>query len=206
MDCKQAILSNDVYDYITDFPISNLDNASGAICYQNIDDYYHIVHLDRMRVPNLEVNFFEYQSIPKVYGLMQENTGLDVSNLYVSGITQMQRSTLNLTGRGTVICIIDTGIDYRNPAFLDEEGKSRILAIWDQTIQEGIPPEGFLYGTEYKRDEINRALQAQNPYTIVPTVDVNGHGSAMAGVAAGRNLSVNYPYLGAAAQAVIVVV
>lgn len=206
MDCKQAILSNDVYDYITDFPISNLDNASGAICYQNIDDYYHILHLDRMRVPNLEVNFFEYQSIPKVYGLMQENTGLDVSNLYVSGITQMQRSTLNLTGRGTVICIIDTGIDYRNPAFLDEEGKSRILAIWDQTIQEGIPPEGFLYGTEYKRDEINRALQAQNPYTIVPTVDDNGHGSAMAGVAAGRNLSDNNPYLGAAPQADIVVV
>ena len=72
------------------------------------------------------------------------------------------------------------GIDYTNPVFRDANGQSRILAIWDQTIQEGSPPEGFLYGTEYTREDINRALAAQDPYSVVPSRDEIGHGSAMA--------------------------
>lgn len=212
MDCKQAILSNDVYDYITDFPIENLSGLEPVICYQDIDNIYNIVHLNRSSVPNAEVNFFEYRSIPKVYGLMQEESippgsaPFDPNNLFASGIVQMQRSPLNLTGRGTVICILDTGIDYRNPVFLDESGRSRILAIWDQTIQTGTPPEGFLYGTEYRQEDINRALQSEDPYAIVPSRDENGHGTVLAGVAAGSNIRGEQAYLGAAPEANIVVV
>lgn len=98
------------------------------------------------------------------------------------------------------------GIDYTNAAFRDENGNSRILAIWDQTIQEGTPPEGFLYGTEYTREDINRALQAEDPYAIVPSRDENGHGSAMAGVAAGSRVSGSSVYVGAAPDADIVIV
>lgn len=55
--------------------------------------------------------------------------------------------------------------------FLDENGNSRILAIWDQTVQTGIPPEGFKYGSEYRREDINLALRSEDPYSIVPSRD-----------------------------------
>ncbi len=100
---------------------------------------------------------------------------------------------------------IDTGIDYRNPVFLDENGNSRILAIWDQTVQTGIPPEGFKYGSEYRREDINLALRSEDPYSIVPSRDEDGHGSILA-VAAGSVVRQGNPYIGAAPGADIVVV
>lgn len=224
MDCKEMILSENVYDIITDFPLEGLELGEQP-CYVDAGEGYTIVYVDRTGVPGPETDFSDYQTIPKLYGLMQirENSmQFDPNNLIASGITQVQRPPLSLTGRGVVVCIIDTGIDYTHPAFWDENGNSRILAIWDQTIQEGTPPEGFVYGTEYRREDINRALRAENPYSIVPSRDENGHGSAMAGVAAGSNvpgrstgtiggvgpdsLRTSGPYLGAAPEADIVVV
>lgn len=55
--------------------------------------------------------------------------------------------------------VIDTGVDYTNPLFRYSDGSSRILRIWDQTIQDGTPPEGILYGAEYRKEEIDKALQ-----------------------------------------------
>ena len=208
MDCKEMILSNDVYDIITDFPLDRLE-LEEPFCYLDAGEGYSIVYVDRTRVSSLEMDFSDYQTIPKLYGLMQVqggNTQFDPNNLIASGITQVQRPPLSLTGRGVVMCIIDTGIDYTNSAFLDENGNSRILAIWDQTIQDGTPPEGFGYGSEYRREDINRALRAEDPYTVVPSRDENGHGSAMAAVAAGSNVRMGRPYLGAAPDADIVVV
>lgn len=103
-------------------------------------------------------------------------------------------------------CITREGIDYTDPVFRDSEGNSRILAIWDQTIQSDRPPEGFLYGTEYTREDINRALRSENPFEIVPSRDEIGHGSAMASVAAGSRLGNGLTYLGAAPDADIVMV
>ena len=257
MTCKEAIYSNDVYDFITDFPVDERwQNLEPIICFEGIEDRYNILHIDKEDVPNQETSSFEYQSVPKLYGLMQDNVegavnggetegeteGLDGSesvgniedrrntgriddilrpaepfagtSLIESGILQVQRPPLSLTGRGVVICIIDTGIDYRNPAFLDANGQSRILAIWDQTIQDGIPPEGFAYGAEYTKEQINEALAAENPFEIVPSRDQNGHGTALASVAAGSRLSATqtigtiYPagFVGAAPEADIVVV
>lgn len=225
MDCKEKALSNDVYDFITDFPFDRL-NLQLSLCYTNIENLYNIVYYGGSPSEPGR-NYYYYQNIPKLYGLMQgteENkrytghlemqqnqpratqTIFDPNNLIASGITQVQRPPLSLTGRGCIICFIDTGIDYTQPAFRDENGNSRILAIWDQTIQEGTPPEGFLFGTEYKRADIDRALQAEDPYSIVPSRDENGHGSAMAGVAAGSNVRTGNFYLGAAPEADIVVV
>lgn len=208
MDCKEMILSNEVYDIITDFPLERLE-LEEPFCYLNVGEDYSIVYVDRTGMPSLEMDFSDYQTIPKLYGLMQIQEGngqFDPNNLIASGITQVQRPPLSLTGRGVVVCIIDTGIDYTNPAFLDENGNSRILAIWDQTIQDGTPPEGFGFGSEYRREDINRALRAEDPYSVVPSRDENGHGSAMAAVAAGSNVRTGRPYLGAAPDADIVVV
>ena len=97
-------------------------------------------------------------------------------------------------------------MDYTNPMFLNEDGSSRILAIWDQTIQTGLPPAGFQYGTEYTQADINRALESEDPFSVVPSRDVNGHGTAMAGVAAGSKVRGGLTYQGAAPEADIVIV
>lgn len=205
MDCREMIISNNAYDFITDFPIGAVENLGDNLCYAEVEKLYNIIYLDMSLIPNRDVAFFEYPSIPRLYGLMQTG-GFDPTSLIASGITQIQRPPLNLTGSGVAVCVIDTGIDYRSQAFLDENGNSRILAIWDQTIQTGTPPEGFLYGSEYTREDINRALQAENPYDIVPSRDENGHGTAMASVAAGSSVSGTTSFVGAAPNADIIVV
>ena len=209
VDCRDKILSEHYFDVITNFPLEILEDSIFDLCYIDIDNLYYIVYLSETNIRNVDEYVFDYKAVPKLYGLMQENVisqGYDPNSLIVSGITQVQREPLSLTGRGVVICIIDTGIDYTNQAFRDSEGKSRILAIWDQTIQSGTPPEGFYYGTEYTREEIDRALQSEDPYSVVPSRDENGHGSTMAGVAAGSRLMNGIGYLGAAPDAHIVVV
>ena len=203
MDCREIALSENTYSYIADFSISAVPDMEFPFCRVNIEDMYNILYLPSGSIPIRYPLSIEYQSMPKVYGLMQN---FDPSSFIASGITQVQRPPLNLTGRGTVVCVIDTGIDYQNPAFLDENGNSRILAIWDQTIQEGTPPEGFLFGTEYTREDINRALQSENPYSVVPSRDENGHGSSIAGVAAGSTIIGTRPYRGVAPDAEIVIV
>ena len=86
-----------------------------------------------------------------------------------------------------IVCnyLTGEGIDYQNPAFIDEAGNSRILAIWDQTDQTGTPPEGYVFGSQYLREDINQALQAEDPGLLVPTKDQLRHGTVMAGLAAG---------------------
>jgi len=207
MDCKERALSNNYYDVITDYPVYVLENSDFDLCFYQIENFY-LVYVNEDDIRNINDYFYDYKSIPKLYGLMQEQgaANFDPNSLIVSGITQIQREPLSLTGQGVIICVIDTGIDYTNPVFRDGEGNSRVLAIWDQTIQTGPAPEGFFFGTEYTREDINRALKAEDPYTIVPSQDEIGHGSIMAGVAAGSQLSGTINYLGAAPNADIVIV
>ncbi len=214
MDCRDKILSNNYFDIITDFPLLPEGSGDYDLCSVNVENFFNIIYLNRNELDIAEeYYFFDYKSIPKLYGLMQEGAGTaangqiyDPNNLIVSGITQIQREPLGLTGRGCVIVFIDTGIRYTDPAFQNPDGTSRILAIWDQTIQTGTPPEGLFYGSEYTREDINRALQSENPYEIVPSRDENGHGSSLASVAAGSRLGYSLEYLGAAPDADIVVV
>src|SRR5699024_1116354 len=95
---------------------------------------------------------------------------------------------------GVIVGIIDTGIDYLNDEFRDENGKSRIISIWDQTIQSNESElKGVPFGSLYTNEEINKAIEAyelgENPYNIVPSKDLNGHGTGMAGIvgATGKN-------------------
>lgn len=208
-NCKEAVLSEDTYDYITDFSLSNFIGLGEDFCYSNVDNMYNILYLSGANVPNWGAVAFQYQSVPKLYSLAPISGGtggFSADALIASGILQVQREPLQLTGRGCVICFIDTGIDYTLDVFKDEAGNSRILAIWDQTIQTGIPPAGFLYGSEYRQEQINRALAADDPYSVVPSRDLNGHGTTMASVAAGSRLSGQERFVGAAPEADIVVV
>ena len=198
MTCQEAILSQRTYDYITDFPVEETLGIDSVLCQEAVNDRFQVIYVDNGALPSLETSFYEYQGIPKLYGLMQvggdapliaQNPAqppFDPAALIASGISQVQGPPLNLTGFGTLVCLIDTGIDYENPLFRDELGNTRIEAIWDQTQQSGTPPEGFLYGSESTKERINLALRSENPREIVPTTDDHGHGNALASVAVGN--------------------
>ncbi|MCM1048717.1 MAG: S8 family peptidase [Clostridiales bacterium] len=205
MTCKEAILSNDYADIILDFTLPDevLSTLDIDYCFRRVDDEFGIVHIDRNRLPAISVGVYGYEAIPKLYGLMQ--TFLP-ENLVEMGNIRIQNPPLSLQGDGVIIGFIDTGIRYQLDVFRDDAGNSRIISIWDQTIQSGEAPEGFLYGTEYTREEINLALRSDNPLDIVPSTDENGHGTAMASAAAGSILDQGLTFRGAAPQADIAVV
>ena len=204
MTCKEKILSNDYADIIIDFVLP-AEILAGRLdyCFRALDDEFGVAYVNRQELPPLSVGTYNYSSIPNLYGLMQT---FQADNLIETGNLRVQGPPLSLQGRGVIIGFIDTGIRYQLDVFRDENGGSRILSIWDQTIQTGEPPEGFLYGTEYTREEINRALESGQPLSVVPTTDENGHGTAMVSAAAGSVLNQGLTFRGAAPQADIAVV
>lgn len=207
--CEERIQSDDYMDLIIDYvlPEGLEETESLNACVVPVNEQYRIWYAQRKRIPPLSISNYVYQYIPKLYGLMQEP--FDSVNLEESGILRVQRPPLSLTGSGVVLVVIDTGIDYTNPVFQNPDGSTRILAIWDQTLlssdyPRGSAPEGLPYGIEFTREEINRALSGE--IDPLPTRDENGHGTAMASVAAGSSLSGGLEFLGAAPGCDIVAV
>lgn len=101
-----------------------------------------------------------------------------------SCITEYQRPPYNLSGEGTIVAIIDSGIDYLHPEFRDSSGYTRISLINNQET-----------GLTYYRDEINEAIEREDRSLAF---DANGHGTHVAGIAAGNT--------GVAGKAEIIVV
>ena len=186
MTCEEMIYSNDYADYTINF-LQGFEAAEEVYrtgCVNSIENNIAILHMPRKTDYLVNLEDTPYSFIPKLFGLM------DSSNMEASGVKAVQNpSKLGLDGKNVVVGVIDTGIDYQNPLFLDENGNSRIGVLWDQTIQgtkkEGTLPEA-LYGSVFSREKINEAIQSQNPYEVVASKDENGHGTFMAGVAAGR--------------------
>ncbi|WP_313584640.1 S8 family peptidase [Lacrimispora sp.] len=121
------------------------------------------------------------------YSVFQQLFTLDSTiSLEKSGVPIVQNNPyLSLLGQGILIGFVDTGIDYQHRAFRYSDGTTRIYSIWDQTLETGIPPQGFTFGSEFNKESINFALSTNNPTSIVPTRDDNGHGTMLAGIAAG---------------------
>lgn len=123
---------------------------------------------------------------------------------------QQKKQSFPLLGKDVLIGIVDSGIDYENPDFRNADGTTRILALWDQTLQNGKPPQGYHIGTEFTSEQINEALRMEvreERYRIVPSRDTGGHGTAVAGIAAGNGRgSKNGKYRGVAPEAGLLIV
>lgn len=111
----------------------------------------------------------------------------------------------NLTGAGTILAVLDRGIDYRHPDFIKEDGTSRILYIYDLSDDTGAnaPNNPYGKGTIYNNAEINQALQSG---TLLNTRDASGHGTVTAGIACGNGRGSAGQYLGIAPEASIIIV
>lgn len=143
---------------------------------------------------------YPYHIFPSIYTL---NSLVSIER---SGVTAVQYNpNLALFGQGVLIGFVDTGIDYQHEAFLNIDGTTRLFSIWDQTIVTGTPPSGFEFGTEYNKSQINLALRQDNPFMVVPSTDEDGHGTMLAGIAAGSPSPQN-DFSGVASEAELVVV
>lgn len=200
--CRNRILSEDYRDFIVNQLRGNTFDSIPAeeLCEQEMEFIYKTVYIPGALADPVNFEKYSYSSVPKCFTL------IDTDALNQSGILQIQNyPTLGLLGSGVMIGFIDTGIDYQNMVFRNLDGSTRILGIWDQTIQDGIPPEHFLYGTEYTKEVIDEALRSDTPLDIVPSTDTNGHGTFLASIAAG-SANVENRFLGAAPEASLAVV
>lgn len=89
------------------------------------------------------------------------------------------------TGKGVIVGVVDTGLDFLHPDFRskDDSTKSRVLAIWDQTVQTGVKPEGFTYGSVWTAEQIQQDISTGSE--VVTERDSSGHGTHVMGTAAG---------------------
>ncbi len=132
-----------------------------------------------------------------------------------SCITPLQENAVSaLTGKGVLISVIDSGIDYPHPDFRNPDGSTRLLALWDQTIPPDpsrgfFPPEGYSIGTLFSGEQINAALFAPSPeeqFSLCPSTDTSGHGTHVAGIAAGNGAASDGTYRGVAYESALLVI
>lgn len=216
-DCTVDITSEQYTDFIYRLGSEGW-LASGPDVMPVCSDYafpgYSIIYFPSEHTLPISLEKYPYYSIPKLFTL------LDTSALDASGIFPVfNQPSLGQKGRGTLLGFIDTGIDYRSPVFQKKDGRTRILGIWDQTLPRPLTvspsPETVIsdssafdflqYGIHFGEEQINKALASSDPLSVVPSKDSLGHGTFLAGVAAGSPL-VSQDFTGAAPEASLAVV
>lgn len=207
MACSQNPASESVADFIYHFYTFSPDMllSENDICYDFVSNRFIIVYQPLADALPLSVAENGYDTLPNLYTL------LDSTNMDSAGILQtFEQPRLGFRGRGTIVGIVDTGIDYQNPVFRNRDGTTKVLGIWDQTIEgNGLQTNtafgDLSYGTVFTEEQINEALRSDDPLAIVPSTDTNGHGTFMASIAAGNDTAVP-GFTGAAPEARLVIV
>lgn len=151
-----------------------------------INDRYAIISLPQEVQEVSELPYFSTIVAIKPYDMY---TLQEISPLEASQASFLQLNLpLNLTGRDTLVAIVDTGIDYLNEEFMDYEGNTRIEYIWDQTLDFIDRPNRVKvpFGVTYSKEDIQAAINLSkaggDPYSIVPSKDEIGHGTEMTGI------------------------
>lgn len=194
------VLSEEYLDLIVENVALDQFRNDYEVTYLN--ETYSMVHIPSQNVNMCTLgNDYEYRLFPPIYNIES------MLALEDSGVIRTRRHPgFGMLGQGVLVGVVDTGIEYQHQAFLNEDNTSRIVSIWDQTINNGeVPPEGFTYGTEYSQELLNTALQSEDPLSIVPSTDENGHGTMMAGIIAGNeNEEANFSGIVPDAELVVV--
>lgn len=198
------ITSNDYMDIIIEYINPESLKQYEEYSVQIMNPSMAVIYIPLSQVTSSLISDYGYTAIPKCFSLTNSQS------LEASGITRLRTlPRVNLRGRGVIVGIVSTGIDYTNPIFQYPDGTTKILTIWDQTIDtpnkypDVVYPS--YYGTEYTSDQINQALQSPNPYQVVPSIDEIGDGTMLAGIAAGSENRENN-FSGVAPEADLIVV
>ena len=214
MSCTNSVASEDFADFIAPYFTTPEEfiRSQGTDCIDFVNSTLAVVYVPLSTVTPSTYTSYTYSAVPKLYSL------LDVTSMDAAGITAAgELPVLNNQGAGVIVGFVDTGINYMDPLFRNVDGSTRIVGIWDQTNhsdnsnnmenETAKPFSAFsaLYGTQYTAEEINLALNSDNPASIVPTRDENGHGTFLASIAAG-NRDERAGFSGAAPQASIAMV
>jgi hypothetical protein len=151
---RYKITSNDYVDLYIEYNrnlalLERFPNSTPHI----INERYAVSYTPADILTSNFIKQYGYSPLPQCYGLTSN------ISLEASGVEKLRQiPNFNYRGKGILIGIIDTGIDYTNPIFIKEDGTSKIVSIWDQTIDSiDQYPEGTFYGTEYSREQINLA-------------------------------------------------
>lgn len=214
MSCTNSVASEDFADFIAPYFTTPEEfiRSQGTDCIDFVNSTLAVVYVPLSTVTPSTYTSYTYSAVPKLYSL------LDVTSMDAAGITPAgELPVLNNQGSGVIVGFVDTGINYTDSLFRNVDGSTRIIGIWDQTNnsdnsnnienETAKPFSAFsaLYGTQYTAEEINLALNSDNPASIVPTRDENGHGTFLASIAAG-NRDERAGFSGAAPQASIAMV
>ena len=214
MSCTNSVASEDFADFIAPYFTTPEEfiRSQGTDCIDFVNSTLAVVYVPLSTVTPSTYTSYTYSADPKLYSL------LDVTSMDAAGITAAgELPVLNNQGAGVIVGFVDTGINYTDSLFRNVDGSTRIIGIWDQTNnsdnsnnienETAKPFSAFsaLYGTQYTAEEINLALNSDNPASIVPTRDENGHGTFLASIAAG-NRDERAGFSGAAPQASIAMV
>lgn len=176
---KNDIIYVDVLVQVTsDEAIAGLNKYGGKVLAKSGD-------IRAIKIPIDNLNEFAAANTVKSIQISQKRSlFMDKSKIAIDGEEVMANSEITpsgvLGGEGVIVGVFDTGIDVHHPDFTNENG-SRILKLWDMSDESNDKsPEGYDYGREYSKAEIDNQIQN------VLEKDIHGHGTHVAGTAAGN--------------------
>ena len=167
--------------------------AEWGIVVEELIAGYAILTVPESEMERLaEVEQIEYVEKPK--RLFFSDLSGNTASCFAPGSRLYER----LTGKGVLVAVIDSGISYYNRDFRNADGTTRIRYLWDQVL-----------GQEFDAAQINEALvtgSRQAAEQLVPSIDTSGHGTAVAGIAAGNGGEGGPAYAGAARESELIIV
>ena len=160
-EIEVTIISGDSVDKVAE----SVDKLGGK--YEDLGYNFGIVTIPVDKLIDLALNpSIQYIELPK--SLYTTDSEANRASCIPQAV-----SSYDLDGEGILVGFIDTGIDYTHPAFINDDGTTRIKYIYD--LEQG--------GKIYDSETINKALQSANPSSVVNSVDLVGHGTHVAGIA-----------------------
>ena len=189
-DIKTALTKHDILDFM-------VLNEKLAVIY--VEDSFDEVKISK--IP--EICSWEKEEVMSSLIDITNQLSFGISASYASGVNYVNKNPyINASGKNVLIGIIDSGIDYLHPDFINNDNTTKIVSIWDQGSDKKNSPQGTIFGSEFTREDINKAIK-DNDSTL--TTDEIGTGTIAAGICAGRG-KLNSEYLGVAVDSELVVV